>query len=182
MVTCGVRGSADLAVIRIRQLRAPATGASSSHTMSSSTTTGLSPTDVVDEDTAAATVEALLLRLRRVEFLLAGTCDDPVAELYALRQSGREHAIKPSLHALERDLSRLVSKSRTVKDILELRGCCLDKMLKTGLTRATQTPTSRRSSAPPRPALLLPRPNFPRRRRRPPCSLLRLSFTRPRRR
>jgi hypothetical protein len=78
----------------------------------------------MDEVVSSATEEtlrALELRLRRIEFVLSGSCEDPVGELYTIRKAGRENAIKSRLNALERDLAKLTHKSRTVKDILDLR-------------------------------------------------------------
>jgi len=76
--------------------------------------------DEVVHSTAEETLRALVLRLRRIEFLLCGSCEDPVGELYAVRKAGRENAVKSRLNSLERDLARLTGKSRTVKDILDL--------------------------------------------------------------
>lgn len=70
---------------------------------------------------AEETLFALETRLRRIEFILAGSSEDPIGELYALRKSGKESSVKSRLNALERDLSRLATKSRTVKDMLDLR-------------------------------------------------------------
>lgn len=70
---------------------------------------------------AEETLFALETRLRRIEFVLAGSREDPVGELYALRKSGKESSVKSRLNGLERDLSRLAIKSRTVKDMLDLR-------------------------------------------------------------
>lgn len=70
---------------------------------------------------AEETLFALETRLRRIEFVLAGSSEDPIGELYALRKSGKESSVKSRLNGLERDLSRLAIKSRTVKDMLDLR-------------------------------------------------------------
>lgn len=70
---------------------------------------------------AEETLFALEARLRRIEFVLAGCSEDPIGELYALRKSGKESSVKSRLNSLERDLSRLATKSRTVKDMLDLR-------------------------------------------------------------
>lgn len=68
------------------------------------------------------TLRALELRLRRIEFVLAGSVQDPVSDLYARRKAGgREATIKARLAALERDLALLLKKSPTVKAMLELR-------------------------------------------------------------
>ncbi|KAL7267565.1 hypothetical protein RUND412_009844 [Rhizina undulata] len=76
--------------------------------------------DVTLDETASATLHDLEVRLRRIEFLLAGSCEDPSAELYAIRKSGRENTIRARLHALERDLFKVLSKSLKDKDMLEL--------------------------------------------------------------
>lgn len=73
--------------------------------------------DIITEET----LYALETRLRRIEFVLAGSCEDPTTELYALKKAGRESSVKTRLNALERDLARLATKSRTVKDMLDLR-------------------------------------------------------------
>lgn len=70
---------------------------------------------------AEETLFALEARLRRIEFVLAGSSEDPIGELYALRKSGKESSVKSRLNSLERDLARLAAKSRTVKDMLDLR-------------------------------------------------------------
>lgn len=70
---------------------------------------------------AEQTLFALETRLRRIEFVLAGSSEDPVGELYARRKSGKESSVKSRLNTLERELSRLAIKSRTVKDMLDLR-------------------------------------------------------------
>lgn len=70
---------------------------------------------------AEQTLFALETRLRRIEFVLAGSSEDPVGDLYARRKSGKESSVKSRLNTLERDLSRLAIKSRTVKDMLDLR-------------------------------------------------------------
>lgn len=75
------------------------------------------PADTIAEET----LFALEARLCRIEFVLAGCSEDPIGELYALRKSGKESSVKSRLNALERDLSRLATKSRTVKDMLDLR-------------------------------------------------------------
>ncbi|KAL0637400.1 hypothetical protein Q9L58_003603 [Maublancomyces gigas] len=69
---------------------------------------------------AEQTLFALETRLRRIEFVLAGSSEDPVGDLYARRKSGKESSVKSRLNTLERDLSRLAIKSRTVKDMLDL--------------------------------------------------------------
>jgi hypothetical protein len=74
------------------------------------------------DSAAEGTVYALESRLRRIEFVLAGTTsEDPVSDLFALRKAGRENTIKARLDALEHDLVKLSKKSRTVKDLLDLR-------------------------------------------------------------
>lgn len=73
------------------------------------------------DNTSRDALYSLDSRLRRLEFLLAGTCEDPIGELQALETSGREHTIALRLSTLERELSRIVSKSQALKDILELR-------------------------------------------------------------
>lgn len=70
---------------------------------------------------AEETLFALEARICRIEFVLAGCSEDPIGELYALRKSGKESSVKSRLNALERDLLRLATKSRTVKDMLDLR-------------------------------------------------------------
>lgn len=70
---------------------------------------------------AEETLFALETRLRRIEFILQGSHEDPIGELYALRKSGRENSVRSRLNALERGLARLSTKSGTVKDMLDLR-------------------------------------------------------------
>jgi len=76
----------------------------------------------MDEDAAAlSTLHSLEARLRRIEFLLAGTSEDPASELEAVHSSGIEQqSVSSRFHALERDLKKLTAKSRTVKEILHL--------------------------------------------------------------
>lgn len=77
--------------------------------------------NVVDS-IAEETTYALEARLRRIEFVLSGTTsEDPVSELFVLRKAGRESTVKAHLDALERDLAKLSAKSRTVRDLLDLR-------------------------------------------------------------
>jgi hypothetical protein len=76
----------------------------------------------MDEDAAAlSTLHSLEARLRRIEFLLAGTSEDPAGELEAVHSSGIEQSVSSRFHALERDLKKLMAKSWTVKEILHLR-------------------------------------------------------------
>jgi hypothetical protein len=70
---------------------------------------------------AEETLYALETRLRRIEFVLAGSSEDPISELYARKKAGRENSVNSRLNALERDLARLAEKSRAVKDMLDLR-------------------------------------------------------------
>jgi hypothetical protein len=74
------------------------------------------PTETVSE-----TLHSFETRLRRIEYLLAGTYEDPHGQLLALERLGHEHSVSTRLNALERDLGRLMAKSKTVKDIVSLR-------------------------------------------------------------
>lgn len=65
-------------------------------------------------------VRSLEARLRRIEYLLAGTCEDPIGELEALDSAGRDNAVVPRLSSLERELSRIIAKSQSMKDLLQL--------------------------------------------------------------
>jgi len=69
---------------------------------------------------AEETVHSLETRLRRIEFVLSGTSEDPVSDLFALRTAGRENSVHARLAALERDLAKLCRKSTTVKEMIDL--------------------------------------------------------------
>jgi hypothetical protein len=70
---------------------------------------------------ASANIDGLDTRLQRLEFLLAGTCEDATTELNKVLEAGGEVSIRPRLAALQRDLARLQQKSRTVAEILSIR-------------------------------------------------------------
>jgi hypothetical protein len=72
-------------------------------------------------NTASANIDGLDTRLQRLEFLLAGTCEDATTELNKVLEAGGEVSIRPRLAALQRDLARLQQKSRTVAEILSIR-------------------------------------------------------------
>ncbi|KAI5843409.1 hypothetical protein DFP73DRAFT_81051 [Morchella snyderi] len=69
---------------------------------------------------AEETLFALETRLRRLEFVLQGSSEDPIGELHALGGGGQRNSVSARLNALERDLNRLSTKSQTVKDMLNL--------------------------------------------------------------
>lgn len=69
---------------------------------------------------AEETVHSLETRLRRIEFVLSGTSEDPVSDLFALRTAGRENSVHARLAALEHDLAKLCRKSTTVKEMIDL--------------------------------------------------------------
>lgn len=73
--------------------------------------------DTIAEDALCA----FETRLRRIEFVLAGSNEDLVGELYALGRAGRQSSVNARLKALDRDLARLATRSRTVKEMLDLR-------------------------------------------------------------
>lgn len=77
--------------------------------------------DDTPDTIASATLHALETRLHRIEFVLQGTSENPVSELAAIRRSGRENSLRARLNALERGLLKLAIRSKTVKDMLELR-------------------------------------------------------------
>ncbi|KAI5791816.1 hypothetical protein EDC01DRAFT_656011 [Geopyxis carbonaria] len=60
---------------------------------------------------------SLETRLRRIEYILAGSYEKPERDLLL---TTRDHSIKFQISELEMDLIRLMNKSRTVKDILDL--------------------------------------------------------------
>ncbi|PUU78847.1 hypothetical protein B9Z19DRAFT_1083131 [Tuber borchii] len=69
---------------------------------------------------AEETVHSLETRLRRIEFVLSGTSEDPISDLFALRTAGRENSVHARLAALEHDLAKLCRKSTTVKEMIDL--------------------------------------------------------------
>jgi len=69
---------------------------------------------------AEETVRSLEIRLRRIEFVLSGTSEDPISDLFALRTAGRENSVHARLAALEYDLAKLCRKSTTVKEMINI--------------------------------------------------------------
>ncbi|PWW74105.1 hypothetical protein C7212DRAFT_346758 [Tuber magnatum] len=69
---------------------------------------------------AEETVRSLETRLRRIEFVLSGTSEDPISDLFALRNAGRENSVHARLAALEHDLAKLCKKSTAVKEMIDL--------------------------------------------------------------
>ncbi|RPB05214.1 hypothetical protein L873DRAFT_1825368 [Choiromyces venosus 120613-1] len=75
--------------------------------------------DTLDK-VAEETIHSLETRLRRIEFVLSGTSEDPISELFALRNAGRENSVQARLAALEHDLEKLCRESSTVKEMIDL--------------------------------------------------------------
>ncbi|KAF8543195.1 hypothetical protein BDD12DRAFT_874818 [Trichophaea hybrida] len=75
--------------------------------MSTTTTTTTTPEE---------TLQTLTTRLRRLEFLLAGTTSSPSETL----STPRDTTLTTQLHTLHRDLQKLQQKSRTVTEILQI--------------------------------------------------------------
>jgi hypothetical protein len=69
---------------------------------------------------AEETVRSLETRLCRIEFVLSGTSEDPISDLFALRNAGRENSVHARLAALEQDLVKLCRKSTTMKEMIDL--------------------------------------------------------------
>ena len=75
--------------------------------------------DKTDEESIALeTIELLEARLQRVEFFVKGTDDHQGFEQIAIQ--GKEHSIQRRLQRLEQSLQKLASKSRVVRDTLDL--------------------------------------------------------------
>jgi hypothetical protein len=72
-------------------------------------------------DTTSTNIDGLDARLQRLEFLLAGTCEDLATELNNAVEAGGEVSIRPRIAALQRDLAKLQKKSHTVAEILSIR-------------------------------------------------------------
>ncbi|KAA8897418.1 hypothetical protein FN846DRAFT_963726 [Sphaerosporella brunnea] len=78
------------------------------------------PMDTDAIETTSANIDGLGTRLQRLEFVLAGTCEDPSTELSNVAGTGGEASIRPRIATLQRDLARLQQKSRTVAEILSI--------------------------------------------------------------
>ncbi|TGZ85525.1 hypothetical protein EX30DRAFT_337872 [Ascodesmis nigricans] len=65
-------------------------------------------------------VRSLEFRLRRIEYLLAGTCEDPAGELEALDSAGRDSLVIPRLAALDRKLAGIIKDSPAMQELLQL--------------------------------------------------------------
>ena len=87
---------------------------------------GVSATDATDatgrmaESIALATLSSLEYRLRRLEYYLSGS-PSPEEILKPIITHGKDHTIQKRLSRLERNLDDLASRSKTSKDLLELR-------------------------------------------------------------
>ena len=75
------------------------------------------------DDIALDTLTALEERLRRVEWYLSGS-DDVQTTLQGAADQGRDHTAQARLQSLESNLSRLVTQSPTVRNLLILRESC----------------------------------------------------------
>jgi len=73
------------------------------------------------DKTASDTIDFLESRLRRLEFLLTGAADHQAQlHLQKVQGQGRDGEITSRLAMLDADLNKLKSKSKVVKDILDL--------------------------------------------------------------
>ncbi|CUS07379.1 unnamed protein product [Tuber aestivum] len=97
---------------------------------------------------AEETVRSLETRLRRIEFVLSGTSEDPVSDLFALRNAGRENSVHARLAALEHDLAKLCRKSTTVKEMIDLHKNC-PEIFKAAQTHPHATSSSSSSTLTP---------------------------------